>query len=155
MARPAVLSGKRRVDGVAMELELNLTPQLNMQGSPRLGAANDILELSSLELQQLVGAELDETPALEKLEQETCNVCGSIMHGSICPHCLSEQKWDDNSAELSDPAVESGAMFYHGASSDEEFDPLTQVADQMSLAEYLLIELRSVLTPDDMLIAEY
>ncbi|TAK33032.1 MAG: RNA polymerase sigma-54 factor [Chloroflexota bacterium] len=152
---PVAFHLKRRVDGVVMELDVNLTPQLNMKVSPRLVAANHILELSSLELQQFVSTELDENPALEKLEQETCGICGSIMHGSICPHCLSEQKWDDNSAELSDPAIESGAMFWRGTATDEEFDPLTQVADQMSLAEYLLLELRSVLPPDDMLIAEY
>ena len=71
-------------------MDLNLYPQLSIKVSPRLVAANHILELSSMELQQLVGQELDENPALEKIEQPTCSVCVSIMQGSICPQCLSE-----------------------------------------------------------------
>src|SRR5919206_3676154 len=81
---------------MTMELELDLgqefTPSQTLKVSPRLVAANYILELSSQELQQQIANELNENPALELVEIPTCRVCGTELHGSICPRCIQRQK---------------------------------------------------------------
>src|ERR671935_999186 len=81
---------------MAMELELDLaqeyTPSQTIKVSPRLVAANYILELSSQELQQAIATELNDNPALELVEVPTCRVCGTEMQGSICPRCIQRQK---------------------------------------------------------------
>ena len=81
---------------MAMELELDLgqefTPSQTLKVSPRLVAANYILELSSQELQQAISTELNDNPALELVEVPTCRVCGTEMQGSICPRCIQRQK---------------------------------------------------------------
>ena len=139
-----------------MDLNQEALPQQQMKVSPRLVAASYILELSSLELQQAIQTELDENPALEMAEMTKCPVCGGAMQGNVCPHCLSQKR------ELNQPdntQVEPGEDYIptHGfsASGDEEFDPLTQVAAQMTLPERLLGELQSLIPSEDMPIAEY
>src|SRR5947208_14622898 len=79
-----------------MELELDLgqeyTPSQTLKVSPRLVAANYILELSSQELQQQIANELNDNPALELVEIPTCRVCGTELQGFICPRCIHRQK---------------------------------------------------------------
>src|SRR5207245_9915448 len=81
---------------MSMELELDLgqqfTPSQTLKVSPRLVAANYILELSSQELQQQIATELAENPALELVDIPTCRVCGTELQGSICPRCIEHQK---------------------------------------------------------------
>src|SRR5579859_3762102 len=87
---------------MTMELELDLGPDLSanqtQRVSPRLVAANYILELSSQELQQQISTELSENPALELVETPICRVCGTELHGSICPRCIQRQKSSTTSA---------------------------------------------------------
>lgn len=139
-----------------MELELNQNQeqQLTTKVSPRLVAANYILELSSQELQQAIAKELEENPAFEMIEVPVCQVCGTELQGSICPRCIQRQKAEELPPDDQFPYVDD----YHSrpASSDEEeFDPLTQVAAEETLAEKLLRELGSLLPEADMPIAEY
>src|ERR671929_1097351 len=81
---------------MTMELELDLgqeyTQSQTLKVSPRLVAANYILELSSQELQQQIATELADNPALELVEVPTCRVCGTELQGSICPRCIQRQK---------------------------------------------------------------
>src|SRR3982751_7037392 len=81
---------------MTMELELDLGQEYSanqtLKVSPRLVAANYILELSSQELQQQIATELSENPALELVEVPTCRVCGTELQGSICPRCIQRQK---------------------------------------------------------------
>src|SRR6266700_6304345 len=81
---------------MTMELELDLgqeySPNQTLKVSPRLVAANYILELSSQELQQQIATELSENPALELVDIPTCRVCGTELQGSICPRCIQRQK---------------------------------------------------------------
>src|ERR1700738_1919545 len=86
---------------MTMELELDIGQDYSVNQtqrvSPRLVAANYILELSSQELQQQISTELSENPALELVETPTCRVCGTELHGSICPRCIQHQKVGNNS----------------------------------------------------------
>src|SRR6266545_732406 len=79
-----------------MELELDVAQEFSasqtLKVSPRLVAANFILELSSQELQQAIANELADNPALELVDVPTCRVCGTELQGSICPRCIQRQK---------------------------------------------------------------
>jgi DNA-directed RNA polymerase specialized sigma54-like protein len=81
-----------------LELEQTLSPefeaQQSLKASPRLVATAHILELSSQQLQQAIAVELHDNPALELVEVSTCRVCGTELHGSICPRCIQRQKTD-------------------------------------------------------------
>src|SRR5918999_6207291 len=86
---------------MSMELELDLSQDYSanqtLKVSPRLVAANYILELSSQELQQAISVELNDNPALELVEVPTCRVCGTELSGSICPRCIQRQKTGSSS----------------------------------------------------------
>src|SRR5919197_5622033 len=146
---------------MTMELELDLgqelTPSQTLKVSPRLVAANYILELSSQELQQQIATELSENPALELVEIPTCRVCGTELQGSICPRCIQHQKSGSSSAlgpdsrGYSDDEPDSR----NRGADDDEFDPLTRVASEQTLAEKLLMEMGAALPDEDMPVAEY
>src|SRR5947207_6628498 len=144
-----------------MELELDVsqefTPNQSLKVSPRLVAANYILELSSQELQQAISNELADNPALELVDVPTCRVCGTELQGSICPRCIQRQK--SGSSALSSDAhnyhYEDGADGRNRSPDDEEFDPLTRVASEQTLAEKLLMDMGAALPDEDMTIAEY
>jgi RNA polymerase sigma-54 factor len=146
---------------MAMELELDLaqeyTPSQTIKVSPRLVAANYILELSSQELQQAISNELNDNPALELVEVPTCRVCGTEMQGSICPRCIQRQK--SGSASIAEarqsPSYDDPAERNSRSPDDEDFDPLTRVASEQTLAEKLMMDMGAVLPDEDMSIAEY
>src|ERR687886_1450827 len=128
---------------MTMELELDFGQEYSanqtMKVSPRLVAANYILELSSQELQQQINTELSENPALELVEIPTCRVCGTELQGSICPRCIQRQK-----SSTTSPYGSDGHSPYDDVSDgrgrsadDEDFDPLTRVASEQTLAEKL------------------
>ena len=142
-----------------MDLELDLIPEYSTdQGlfqrvSPRLVAANHILELSSLDLQEQIENEINDNPALERVEVPMCQTCGSEMIGSICPVCIQRQKHDDLPEDSSDwNDRDYQAREYVAA--DDEFDPLTRVASEETLAEKLLGDLRPLIDQRDLPIAE-
>lgn len=135
-----------------MDMIQEVAPQLAMRVSPRLVAANYILEMSSQELQEAIAAEVEENPALEMVEKPGCPVCGGPMKGSICPYCLSQQKGPTPDSEYNDDSRYEASG---GGSTDDEFDPLSQVAAQVTLAERLLMDLQAVLPREDHAIAEY
>src|SRR5437764_9387445 len=117
---------------MTMELELDLgqefTASQTLKVSPRLVAANYILELSSQELQQQIATELSENPALELVEVPTCRVCGTELQGSICPRCIQRQKTASSSSygpEAHNSNYDDTADSRSRSPDDEEFDPLT------------------------------
>lgn len=140
-----------------MDMSQDLSADMRMKVSPRLVAASYILELSSQELQEAINEELNDNPALELLERANCSVCGGTLQGSICPHCLSQQKIDpkagNGEVDITDDYVPEHNV--SSSSSDDDFDPLTQVASQMTLGERLLNDLQAILPADDLPIAAY
>src|SRR5882672_9045242 len=118
---------------MTMELELDLgqdySASQSQKVSPRLVAANYILELSSQELQQQISTELSENPALELVEVPTCRVCGTELQGSICPRCIQHQKVGNGSTYGTDghSAYDDLPDGRNRSPDDEEFDPLTRV----------------------------
>jgi len=147
---------------MTMELEFDLGQDLSanqtQKVSPRLVAANYILELSSQELQQQISTELSENPALELVEVPTCRICGTELQGSICPRCIQNQKASNNTAYGTEGHVSPHDDVPEGRNrgpDEEEFDPLTRVASEQTLAEKLLMDMGSALPTEDMTIAEY
>jgi RNA polymerase sigma-54 factor len=130
-----------------MSMGMNLLPQQQMKASPALIALNNMLVLSTLELQQLVQAELEDNPALDQLESEEslCSRCGRPLSGATCIYCLhedlklAEAERDDASAPP----------------SDDDFDPLLAVAAPTSLREAVQRDLHVSLAQADHGIADY
>src|SRR6478672_1741621 len=142
---------------MTMELELDLgrdfSPNQSLKVSPRLVAANYILELSSQELQQAISNELADNPALELVDVPTCRVCGTELQGSICPRCIQRQKSGSSMAsEDHNYHYEDGQDGKNRSPDDEEFDPLTRVASEQTLAEKLLLDMGAALPDEDMTI---
>jgi RNA polymerase sigma-54 factor len=147
---------------MTMELELDIgqdySANQTQKVSPRLVAANYILELSSQELQQQISTELSENPALELVETPTCRVCGTELQGSICPRCIQHQKVGSSSPYGPDGHTSPYDDVPEGRNrgpDDEDFDPLTRVASEQTLAEKLLMDMGAALPDEDMPIAEY
>src|SRR6202158_5498797 len=147
---------------MTMELELDIgqdySANQTQKVSPRLVAANYILELSSQELQEQISTELSENPALELVETPTCRVCGTELQGSICPRCIQRQKVSSSPPYGPDGHTSPYDDVPDGRNrgpDDEDFDPLTRVASEQTLAEKLLMDMGAALPNDDMPIAEY
>ncbi len=77
-----------------MSMGMGLLPQQQMKASPALIALNNMLVLSTIELQQLVQNELEENPALEQMESDEslCSRCGRPLSGATCIYCLPPRR---------------------------------------------------------------
>lgn len=128
---------------MASEFEQNQTARL----TPALIALNNMLVLSTADLQHLLQQELDENPALDLIETDaeeaTCPTCGNRLLGRLCLVCAADDMRDDTRTEGSSPGA------------DDEYDPLLLVAAPMRLQEQLQRDLRASLPVDDQPIAEY
>lgn len=130
---------------------------------------NQLLALSSLELQQMVHAELESNPALESLDMTTCTSCGAGTNGLYCPVCMQEvrppnhpdlkprEEAEKAAGAADDIDFEDFRPRYSGPAvlEDEEFDPLSFVASEAGMAEQLLVDLAVTLPEEDHAIAEY
>ncbi len=143
-----------------MSMDLNqVSQQVPLRvASPQLVAANHILALSSAELQDLIHREVDENPAIEMEEIPVCQQCGRPLQGTTCMACTVMQKTDAsrNGADRED-FVDDGGIWQRRASNgdDEDFDPTTRVAAQMSLSEHLTLSLQAQWRRRDAPIIEY
>lgn len=131
-----------------MSMDMSMAPHMQMKASPALIALNNMLILSTMELQQMIQQEIEENPALELNEatDELCPRCGRPFSGSTCMFCLQEDM----------RTLEAERDDYTGpASDDEEFDPLLLVAMPASMSETLLRDLHASLPYDDHFIIDY
>src|SRR5271165_2042003 len=140
-----------------MSLDLNQLPQqvpLRV-ASPQLVAANHILALSSTELQTLIHKEVEENPAIEMEEVEVCPHCSRPLQGGVCPYCRGLARQEPGAQSDDDFTDEAGMWRRQSSGADDEFDPTTRVAAQMSLAEHLTLSLQAQYTGRDAPIIEY
>jgi RNA polymerase sigma-54 factor len=130
-----------------MTMGMNLLPQQQMKASPALIALNNMLVLSTQDLQQLVQAELAENPALDQVESEEslCSRCGRPLSGATCIYCLRED------LKLAESERDDAAA----APTDDDFDPLLAVAAPTSLHEMVQRDLHVSLPTSDHAIADY
>jgi RNA polymerase sigma-54 factor len=138
-----------------MEFTHEAIPEMGMKVSPRLIAANQILEMSSQELQQAVSEELAENPALEMTEAPRCPVCGGELENGLCLRCQVPRSSTSSLSDLNLDATDEGDGFRPSSEDDDDFDPMTIVAAELTLGERLLEELLTMVADEDRGIAEY
>src|SRR5262249_29561994 len=134
--------------------------QVNQQApvhvaSPQLVAANHILALSSAELQALIQREVAENPAIEMEELRVCQQCSRPIQNGVCVHCVTTAKQDTRQAVTDAGDYSDGPWQRRSGSDDEEFDPTTRVAAQMSLQEHLTLTLQAQFPVEDAPIIEF
>jgi len=148
-----------------------MLPEQSVRVSPTLIMVNQLLALSSIELQHMVRAELEQNPALESIESVTCTSCGAGTTGNYCPVCLQPIRPTNGAEKAASQQPDQGSLGPGGddgfdaedyrprepgaAVADEEFDPLTLVASEASMAEQLLTDLMVSLPDEDHYVAEY
>jgi len=115
---------------------MRLLPQQQMKVTPKQIAANYILQLSSMELQDAINQELEENPALDLDEVHVCPLCGNPLTGRICLTCFGTGKLS-GAQQYQDTEPLEGTSLMQRDDDDEEFDPIVRAEAEQTLAEYL------------------
>src|SRR5438552_2499788 len=137
-------------------MQAQMYTEQTMRVSPTLIMVNQLLALSSLELQHMVHTEIEQNPALESVESTTCTSCGAGTTGLYCPVCMqpvypapthngaAPHSGDSPNGTLTDDGYDIEDYrprdFSFSASEYEDFDPLTLVANEANMAEQLLAD---------------
>lgn len=152
------------IEGWIMDISLDMAVEQSLRVSPTLIAVNQILALSSQELQAAIKQEAEENPALEITEHQTCSLCGEVLRHGVCMNCtrrtLAGEQRSHSSDEYNASALlendYTGSGYSSGLSDlDEEFDPVALVASELTMRERLMMDLRAVLPQEDHAIADY
>lgn len=129
-----------------MKLTQQYQQRLVQKIDPRMIMANSMLQLSSMELTQLVEQELSDNPALEVEEDLVCPRCNAPMEGVRCANCgFSFRDAIEDVPEVLAYEYGSGGSF----EEDDEYDPFARVEAVVSLQEHLRLQLRAVGTRAD------
>jgi RNA polymerase sigma-54 factor len=128
-----------------MQMAMGMGMEQQMRASPALVALNNMLVLTTLELQQLVQQELADNPALEHVEaaELQCEICGRPLQDGVCFACLR--------ADYDLRAAESELA----PRPEREIDPLLSVPAPLSPLEALERDLRVAVPAADATIADY
>jgi len=118
-------------------------PAQQLKVTPKQIAANAILQLSSLELQDAINQELSENPALDLEEQQVCPLCGQPLPGRVCLNCFGLAK----APRQNDPEMEplEGSSLMQRDDDGDEFDPVVRAESEQTLAEWLSWNVRVLL----------
>jgi RNA polymerase sigma-54 factor len=124
--------------------------------SPQLVLANELLQFSSLELEQAIAQELAENPALEIQQVQRCSACGAELTGGLCEVCerveaRSEQTWRD-ARDVYDGDTGTSAGY---APVGEPDDPFSRLPSSTTLADHVLQQARLSLPAEDVAVARY
>ena len=136
-------------------VDLKLLPQQQLKVTPKQIAANYILQLSSLELQDVINQELQENPALDLDEVQVCPLCGQPLAGRVCLNCFGignrpYEKTDDVETEPLE-----GTSLTQRDEEEDELDPIVRAEAEQTLAEYLSWNVRVLLPTRLPPVAEY
>jgi RNA polymerase sigma-54 factor len=126
------------VSGPPLELNQQLLPTTQTRVTPKQIVANRILAMSSVDLQQAIAQELEENPALELLEEDTCPICGGPTFGGTCPNCSPVT--DDMTTPDQLDAGSSAAR-----DDPDADDPIARAEAAFTLQEHLDWSLRTIL----------
>ncbi len=135
-------------------MDLRLLPQQQLKVTPKQIAANYILQLSSMELQDVINQELQENPALDLEEAQVCPLCGEPLQGRICLNCFGlaakAPRHDEPEAEPLE-----GSSLMQRDDEDDEFDPIVRAEAEQTIAEYLSWNVRVIVPARLHHVAEY
>lgn len=124
--------------------------------SPQLVLANEVLQFSTVELEQAIAHELAENPALELSAVEPCPRCGSDMPDGYCRSCGTSAEQADQEWDVGDHLESSGSYDSPGSDTDADWeDPVARLASRMTLTDYLLQQARLSMPPSDVPIAAH
>ena len=137
-----------------MEIGPQLLPRLQLKVTPKQIAANYILQLSSMELQDLINEELQENPALEQTESAVCPLCGNAITGPVCLTCFGPSASGTTTYDADFEPLEGSSLMLRDE-EDDELNPIVRAEAEQTLAEYLLWNLRASLPRNLYAIAEY
>src|SRR5581483_9951441 len=124
-----------------MELEQTVLPQVNVNISAKLITSLKILQLSAEELAQTIHQEMTENPALAIDEATLCPICGAPLEDGRCAECYPAQAEEPSAAVDADydatSYVETRERQRNSNDGDEDYDPISMVASDVSLSDYL------------------
>jgi RNA polymerase sigma-54 factor len=130
---------------MSIELRQQIQPVVTVKVTPKQIAANYILQMSSVQLQEAIAQELDENPALEMSELPTCPICGSSVVGAYCTDCMPRKAEGDDGARLTSaddlPAEGNDRL----RDDDDEFDPIARAEADFTLEDHLTWNLHAQL----------
>src|SRR5687767_3720861 len=129
---------------MSVEVSQQLQPVMHAKVTPKQIAANYILQMSSVELQEAIAEELDENPALEMEEFPTCPICGSPVAGNYCTDCMPRKNDGEDSQQVStDDLPGDGATRLRDEA--DEFDPIARAEADFTLEDHLTWNLHALL----------
>ncbi len=129
----------------SLETQQTVTPQLVM--------TNELLNMSSVELEQAAAEKVEENPALEMIEHERCPLCGTPLRGKKhCPYCRNRRTPSNNGSEHEGWNYQDYTTYRW---DEEGTDPIARIPDGPSLGEYLMWQISPLLSPDDLSMAQY
>src|SRR5437868_14624495 len=131
--------------GKVAEVDLRLLPQQQLKVTPKQIAANYILQLSSLELQDVINQELEENPALDLEEVQVCPLCGNPLTGRVCLNCFGAGKPGSAEQYNDSEPLEGTSLLSRDDEDSDEFDPVVRAEAEQTLAEYLSWNVRVLL----------
>lgn len=115
--------------------------------------ANNILQLTSLELQQAIEQELAENPALEEPGDDPCENCDQPK--TLCIDCpFYKQKVSADETDLSIYELEQPIDFAADV-DDGEGDFIAGIRAEVTLRDYLVSQLRAALSPNHWDVGDY
>src|SRR2546429_7824334 len=141
--------------GKVAEVDLRLLPQQQLKVTPKQIAANYILQLSSLELQDVINQELQENPALDLEEVQACPLCGQPLAGRVCLNCFGTGKGPYKGGDDLETEPLEGTSLMQRDEEEDELDPIVRAEAEQTLAEYLSWNTRVLLPKRLHAVAEY
>jgi RNA polymerase sigma-54 factor len=130
---------------MSIELNQQLQPVMQAKVTPKQIAANYILQMSSVELQEAISQELDENPALEMQELPTCPICGNQVAGNYCTECMPRKGEGDDAHQLTSTDDLPGDGATRLRDEDDEFDPIARAEADFTLEDHLTWNLHALL----------
>jgi RNA polymerase sigma-54 factor len=131
---------------MSVEVSQQLQPVLQVKVTPKQIAANYILQMSSVELQEAIAQELDENPALEMSELPNCPICGSQVAGNYCTECMPRKADEgDDGARLASADDLPGDGSTRLRDEADEFDPIARAEADFTLEDHLTWNLHALL----------
>jgi len=125
---------------------------LQQRIDPKMILANQILQLTSMELQQAIEQELAENPALEMSEEDPCEGCD--MPKSLCIDCsFRKQTVSDDDVDLS--AHEFEMSYDFSGNSEGEGDFIGNIQAEVTLQDHVRALLRVVAPEECFEIGDY
>lgn len=151
------LSVSEEATVTVMEMTNDLGQEMTVRVSPSLIEANHILSLSLQELRQTILGEMNQNPALEIVDHETCRVCGEVMVNGRCAACSKDDASDTSTRDDLEFLYENySAPTRSSAINDEDdFDPISLIASEVRMQDSLRADLHAVLPAEDAPLADY